>query len=156
MVFTLVVHGRVHTGHRYHCLHGSEQDQGMGIVCIFKGFADPMYAVPNYESVMLYTKAYGGNIYEDPDNGSAKYVHVQTRPDDTQVRMDRTQTTRWGMDSPRLTTYGPYVNPPRVTHLTDFGDGPSPILVEVPDCNDPPASPPQLQRSVGGPRNAAA
>eukprot|EP00974_Lingulodinium_polyedra_P119234 11170367-Lingulodinium_polyedra.AAC.1 len=74
MVRTLVVHGRIHHGHRYHRLHCSDESTGMGIVCVTKGFADPMYIVPSHESYLLHTKTAGGDNDRDPDSGSAKHA----------------------------------------------------------------------------------
>eukprot|EP00974_Lingulodinium_polyedra_P112305 10864549-Lingulodinium_polyedra.AAC.1 len=45
------------------------------IVCVIKGFADPMYIVPNQESYVLRTKTDGGDNDRGPDSGSAKHVH---------------------------------------------------------------------------------
>eukprot|EP00974_Lingulodinium_polyedra_P023508 2270401-Lingulodinium_polyedra.AAC.1 len=67
MLHTLVVHGRVHSGHRYHRPLCSDGSTGMGIVCIIKGWSDPMYVVPDYESSVLYAEC--GNNDRDPDSG---------------------------------------------------------------------------------------
>eukprot|EP00975_Prorocentrum_lima_P019927 4193794-Prorocentrum_lima.AAC.1 len=74
----------------------------MGILCVIKGFADPMYIVPSHESYLLHTKTESGNNDRDQDSGRAKHVHVPTGPDNAQIRMDNTEAPGRSMDSPRM------------------------------------------------------
>eukprot|EP00974_Lingulodinium_polyedra_P001557 145882-Lingulodinium_polyedra.AAC.1 len=57
-----------------------------------------MYIVTDANTNNDYSTPTSGNKDRDPDNGSAKHVHMSTRPVNSKIRMDRTQEHEQGME----------------------------------------------------------
>eukprot|EP00974_Lingulodinium_polyedra_P079758 7722968-Lingulodinium_polyedra.AAC.1 len=90
-------------------------DTGMGIVCIFNGWSDPMYVNPDHESYVLTQRQKVEIMTEDRAMAKPTYAHIPTGPDSAEIRVGHSKTPGRSMDSPRMTRSGQDKTPPRVT-----------------------------------------
>eukprot|EP00974_Lingulodinium_polyedra_P058404 5625114-Lingulodinium_polyedra.AAC.1 len=57
-----------------------------------------MYVITNADTHYYYSKTKSGTDDRDPNSGSARYVHIPTRPGHSKIRMYHAQKPGRGMD----------------------------------------------------------